>query len=446
MADVRPFRGLRYNLSKVGDLASVTTPPYDVISPKAQASFYARSDFNIIRLELGLDHKGDDAGDNKYTRAAAIFEQWQRDGILVAERDPSVYVYEQEFTYGNERKVRRGYIAGLKLENWDSGVILPHEETLAKPLNDRLQLMLACHANFSPVFGLYEDRTGGISRLLRSRVQDRPAAELASDDGDEHRLWVIDDADELHRLRQLMAPVRVFIADGHHRYQTALRYRDTQREKYPDFTGEEAFNFVMMLLVEMNDPGLVVLPTHRMVRIANLNLSQVERDLARFFSVEHRHVDSDEQAETLILELSRASSSSKVFGAFGLRPDTFSILTLNHGLDLGEFLSEEKASAVRDLDVTVLHALVIQQVLGIDELSVANGRVSYTRDGKYAIRAVRKGYCDLSLFLHPPTVAQVRNVALAGDKMPQKSTYFHPKPLSGIVMNHLNGELPFVQE
>ncbi|MBI2952715.1 MAG: DUF1015 domain-containing protein [Chloroflexi bacterium] len=443
MADVRAFRGLRYNLSKVGEQSLVTTPPYDTISPQAQKAYYEKSEYNVIRLELGLDQKGDNAENNKYTRAAEIFVRWQEAHVLSRDPQPSIYLYEQEFDHRGQRKVRRGYLACVRLEEWDAGVIFPHEETLAKPLADRLHLMRACHANFSPAFGLYEDETGVIARLLRSRTEDRPTFELRDEDGEDHRLWVIDDVQHLHELHWSMLGARIYIADGHHRYQTALRYRDQMREKHPDFTGDEAFNFVLMLLVDLEDSGLVVLPTHRLVRSMDLDRAAVEHELQKYFDIEHRPSVSDEDAFALIDGLSKNNGAGTIFGALGLRPDAFSLLHLKANVDLEGILPTERSRPWKDLDVAVLQCVVIEHVLGISDMSVADGnKISFLRDERQAIQSVRNGSYTLSFFLNAPRVAEVRAVALAGDKMPPKSTYFHPKPLTGLVINSLDGDLP----
>ncbi len=449
MADFRPFRGLRYNLNKIQNLSSVIAPPYDVISPVEQREYHARSDYNVIRLELGLDEADDTSECNKYTRAAAAFADWQRNDILLPEPQPALYIYEQEFEFRGQRKVRRGIIGALKLEEWAAGVVLPHEHVLDRDLADRYQLMCACHANFSPVYGLYEDQSGSIAAMVSRWVESTPLFEVQSDDGDRHRLWAVGQGEQVRALHQSLLHTRIFIADGHHRYQTALRYRDAMRQelqkKHPSLTGDEACNFVMMLLVDLEDPGLVVLPTHRLVKSTNFDPAAMEQELAKYFKIEHKwrlSDNEDNKIEPLLAELARTSGSKKVFGVYGLRPETLSVLTLSENVDLDDLLPSGHSSAWRELDLVTLHALVIDRILGIKNVSAGHGQsISFVRDERQAVKKVRDGSFSLAFFINPPTVAQIRAVAQAGDKMPQKSTYFHPKPVTGLVINSLQGNV-----
>ncbi|MBI4321669.1 MAG: DUF1015 domain-containing protein [Chloroflexi bacterium] len=447
MADIRPFRGLRYNSARITDLSAVVTPPYDVISSEAQLEYYARCEYNIVRLELGLELEGDDDRENKYTRAASCFTQWRREGVLLPEVIPAMYVYEQEFSHDGRRTVRRGLLAALKLEEWDKGVVLPHEDTLPKPLSDRFRLVQACNANLSPVFGLYDGSESAVDNLLESVVAAPPDVRLVDEDGDEHRLWVVVDQPALRNLHAGLLGNRVFIADGHHRYLTALRYRDEIRRTQPGAPDDAAFNFVMMLLVSLDDPGLVVLPTHR--QICDLDhdaLGRLETELAVRFDIQHLPLDLGNlkaQVAAVLDDMNRTSGALHTFAACGLRNGHLSVLRLRADVDLDRLMSPERSRPWKELDVSVLHTLIVDHALSyLGRSQVDDKVVSFTRDATQAVRATLEGVCALALLLNSPTVQQVRDVALAGDRMPQKSTYFHPKPLTGLVINHLVGVLP----
>ena len=268
MAEIIPFKGLRYNEELVGNISNVVTPPYDVISPEEQANYYNISEYNCIRLELSKEMAGDDDSNNKYTRAAQTLQKWIDNRVLLEEENPCIYIYQQEFSLSStERYIRTGFIALVRLEEFSKGIILPHENTLSKPKEDRLNLMRACGANFSQVFSLYDDENKDIAKVFEEYCSsNKPVISIEKGiAGSPERVWAISDGDIIDKIKNIMADKKLFIADGHHRYETALAYRDELREKNPNHTGNELYNYVMMMLVDIDDPGLVVLPTHRMV-------------------------------------------------------------------------------------------------------------------------------------------------------------------------------------
>lgn len=445
MAEIRPFKGLRYSLDTVKRMEAVVTPPYDVISPDAQLMYHSRSKYNVIRLDLGLDLPGDSSERNRYTRARDLFLKWLKDGVLVPERKASMYVYEHEFEFRGVRRTRRGIVAALRLEDPEAGVVLPHEDTLAKPLTDRLNLMRACNSNFSPIFGLFEDESASVSGTLQSVTSTAPVISVKWDDGSLHSLWVVDDPWMLKKLAKPLTSARVYIADGHHRYETALRYRDEMRSANPNFSGDEAYNFVMALLVEMSDPGLVILPTHRIVIQGSSNNSgSVEERLSEVFDLRHFPTNGDPASKVrALLDAMDEAKSANVLGAFGLRKGYFSLLLSKNDGTMHRAMPEINSSAWRSLDVSVLKVAVLDRVLGVKEGDPAQaGAVEYVSDEVAAVRAVIEGKASMAWFVRPPTVRQVRDVALASDRMPHKSTYFHPKPLTGLVLNYLVGDLP----
>lgn len=446
MATIVPFRGLRYNPEIVENLAAVVTPPYDVIDALAQDRYYEKHPYNIIRLEYAKTFQEDDDNNNRYTRSADDFKAWLEKKVLAPEIDPALYLYEQEFTVDGERKIRSGYICAVRLEPYEKGIVLPHEQTLPKHKADRLDLMRACRANFSPIFGLYSDPGAAVTGTLREAAKGNPDAEFTDEKGEMHRLWVVRDAQAINRVQQLMADNRIFIADGHHRYETALNYK-AEREKSSQIpTGEEAYNFVMMTLVNLYDPGLVVLPTHRLVKnIQETHLTSLPERLKDNFTLEEYHSSSyKESFKTFLEELAlrgRDNSGRRphlhVFGIyFGGK---LYIASLKDENKLGDLMQADKSPDWQGLDVSVLHSLILEEYLGIgEEQRVRGDHITYSREEEGALSAVDKGEFQIAFFMNPTLVEEVTNVAANGEKMPQKSTYFYPKLITGLVINSLD--------
>lgn len=447
MADVRPLSGLRY--AATDDLAALVTPPYDVISPEAQAAFYARHAHNFIRLELGREDPADTDLDNRYTRAAATFAEWRLTGLL-RQDSPAFYLYEQRFASGDGTRTRVSLLARARLEPWDAGVILPHERTLSKPKDDRLKLLRATAANLSPILSMYDDPDHELRSLLTTARASAPATAFADDLGDEHRLWMIADALHTSRIVAFFASRQLYIADGHHRYETALTYRDEVHHLRRELPEHDAVRFVLMSLVAIEEPGLVVLPTHRLLRdIDPDRLSGLDDTLAPWFTSEP--LDSPEPDAWLArLTEAGATTSGASAGtvAFVLvRPAGATLLRLRPegqeavraGAPSGDVDDEiGRSDAWRALDVAILHELVLGRGLGIASAAIRAGKhVTYTRDAAEGAAAVRAHRADLAALINPTPPAGVRDVARAGDRMPQKSTYFYPKLISGLVINPL---------
>lgn len=433
MAGIIPLRGLRYNETKAGQIKDLVTPPYDVIDRYAQEEYYQRSPYNIIRLEYGKQFAGDSEADNRYTRAAGFFRRWAEDGVFIREEQPALYLYRQRFTVGDEELIRTGIICGVELEPYARGVVLPHEETMPGHKADRLALMRACRANFSPIFGLYSDPQREIDRLLEQCTAGRePEIDFTDQWGQGHRLWVVADREMLRRVQELMRPRQIFIADGHHRYETALNYA---REN-------PAAGYVMMTLVNLYDPGLVVLPTHRMVVAPEMERSRLLSALEQDFLVEKI---SGRQVEQVLAAMAERAGLVKPGGAkrgwvFGLYAGggDFYLLQLRDENIIERKMPAERSRAWQRLDVAVLQKLILEHVLGIDHEALAGGEaVRYTRDAVEAVRAVDSGTCVFSFLVNPTGIAEVTTVAEKGEKMPQKSTFFYPKLITGLVINEL---------
>ncbi|GAC1448667.1 MAG: DUF1015 domain-containing protein [Ktedonobacterales bacterium] len=449
MADVRPLPGLRYTATD--DLAARVTPPYDVISPEAQTRYYERHPENIIRLELGRETPGDNELDDRYTRAAVTFAEWRLQGVL-AQDAPAFYLYEQRFTAGGATHTRFSLLARVRLEPWDAGVVLPHERTLSKPKDDRLKLLRASAANLSPIMALYDDAEHALGKRLARARKDPPKIEFTDEAGEQHRLWPTTDALLAARVSAFFSSRQIYIADGHHRYETALAYRDEVRELRREIFPDDAVNFVLMALTAVEDPGLVVLPTHRIVRAGAVppeRLAALDMALGTWFDQEP--APGGDGVEGCVAQLEEAGHADGGTTALALiRPEGTTVLrlrpagreamraaaTLPGAEDDGD--GEAHTDAWRALDVAVLHELVLRRALGIGTAAVGAGEhITYTRDPAAAVAAVREGEAALAFLLNPTPPAAIRNVALAGDRMPQKSTYFYPKLITGLVINPL---------
>jgi len=287
LADIRPFYGVHYNQLLVNDLAVVVCPPYDIITPQMQSELYHRSEYNFVRLELGRELPQDTALDNKYTRSAATLEQWLKQGVLEVDETPAIYLHDHYFTYQGKEYRRRGIIACVKLEEWDKMVVRPHEGTLTEPKGDRLSLLWALQANTSPVLALFEDRGKHVASLLVAQERGKPVISLSTVNGERHNIWAITEAEVINQICSRLANQPLYIADGHHRYESALAYQRERSACAPVVSGDEGFNFVMMTLVDFADSGLIILPPHRLVRGASKStLDGLLTKLKSFFEIE----------------------------------------------------------------------------------------------------------------------------------------------------------------
>ncbi len=447
MANISPFKGILYNNDKIKDIKAVVAPPYDVISPKEQENLYKIHKNNVVRLILGKEEDEDTPDNNRYTRANDFFESWQRDGILIKDAYPSIYVYAQEYYLGEsegfEKKMRIGFISLSKLEDFGEGGIHPHENTLAKPKEDRLRLIKSCNANFSPIFGLFSDPSKRIDSILKDAMRQPPLYDLADDAGVRHTLWAIRENRAIQIITGQMSDKQIFIADGHHRYETAINYRNEMRKKTPNFTGDEPFNHVMMYFTNTNSEGLSILPIHRIVN----NLKDFDKkkivDEARFFfdieSFTFNEYEEKNVRQRLFSEMKNRGENGHIFGMY-LGDNEYLLLTLKGEGQVARGKGQEKnmPSPLKTLDVTILHTLFIEKALGISEESLSEQKnITYTINEIEAVKGVREGKYQLALFLNPTKIEEVQAVAAAGEKMPQKSTFFYPKLITGLVMNKL---------
>jgi len=453
MALIVPFRGVSYNQQKVHDLSKVVAPPYDVISTEAQDTLYQRHPKNIVRLILNKETPADSSEDNRYTRSAGLYRAWLREGVLVRTPRPCFYFLQEEFSSpvlyfprggsSPHKIIRRGFIGLIRLEEYAAGVVLPHEKTQNQPKADRLALMEACQANFSQIFSLYSDEQGAMGPIFHQAFTSaRPEIEATDDEGVHRKLWRVGDLGILKRIQEIMKPKKIFIADGHHRYETALAYREKQRQRFPKNTGREAYNFTMMYFAAMEDEGIVILPTHRVV--FNLDgfrgrsfLDQLRSDFAVEAFDFHPGIEK-EVRERLLRQLAARSEKGRVLGMLLKDPKKYFLLSLKDDRAL-EQSAPGIARSLKALDVNLLHLLILQKRLNIrPEDLAASKKVIYFKDPEEAASAVHSGEGQIAFFLNPTKVYQVRDVSLAGETMPSKSTFFYPKLLSGLVINPLD--------
>jgi uncharacterized protein (DUF1015 family) len=433
MADIRAFRAFRYDLGRAGALADVVAPPYDVIDPPLQRALYERNPYNVIRLILNEHKPGDSEADNRYTRAAGFLRDWRQQGILTQDSARAVYVYHQDFEVEGRRHTRRGFLARVRLEPFGQGKIFPHEETMPGPKADRLRLMQATHMNLSPVFGLYPDPDNVVQDKLDAAV--RRALPLQATDhlGVVSKLWPVTDQAVVSDVTGLMGPRPVFIADGHHRYETALRYLEERRAAGEVRDAEAAPNFVLMMLVGMSDPGLLILPTHRLVSgLPELSADRLRAALLDHFDV--KQAGSGAAGARAAWELIEADGGQSVLG-FGTVADGIWRTARFRAPRVMAELATQHSLAWQSLAVSVLHVLVLDKLL--TEGIGGRPKCRYVHLLSEVLDAARARECQLAVLVPPASMGHVEQVAGNLEKMPPKSTYFYPKLLSGLVFNPL---------
>jgi len=431
MANLIPFRGVLYNPAKAPDVSRVVAPPYDVIDATFQQALYARHPHNVIRLELGLDEPQDSPAQNRYTRAAALLRNWMAGGVLQREREPGIYPYMIDYRSpldapGAPMRTLKGFFSTVELEEFGTGKIYPHENTRAAAKTDRLNLLEACGANFSAIFSLFSDPKGAVIQLIDKSVNtDKPRFEFTDDEGFRQRLWAITDRPVLNEIVACMKTSPLFIADGHHRYETALNYRRIRRERAGTAGGVQPYDSVLMLFASLEDPGLTVLPTHRVLTTP----VPPPADIARLLG---GALDIEEIAPAQFIRTLRSrGQTAPVFGLALRGAPSPLLLSVTPGHRPGAGASERDK-----LDVSLLQTLVMNKLCPKESDQHA---LIYTKDDQEAIALVAQGKATASLLLNPTKVSEVRAVAAAGERMPHKSTYFFPKPLTGLVMNVMEG-------
>ncbi len=440
MATILPFKGIRYNFREIKSLSEVTTPPYDIISEAEQKAYYDRHPFNIIRLDKAKTTENDTPSDNAFTRAAADFKDWQAKKILIRDPEPAFYLTTVEFPLDGTKITRYGLMTRVRLEPFSKKVILPHEETFSKVKSERLELMKACHANFSPIFSIYSDREGALAALKSAVSGKTPEADFSDDYGHRHRMWRILNPAVQQQVTAAMQDLRLYIADGHHRYETALNYREWVKQNTPDFDETHPANFIMMYLCAIEDPGLIILPTHRLLSgISDAAIETLLREAATFFDIREVCTGSnsvDEARTGLTAAMTQDLSKHTIGVVLKNRPGCYA-LSLKEGV-MDNLFAEKIAKPLQSLDVTVLTHLILIRMLGIDPASLDNEKfIAYTSKMENAISSVHNGQHDIAFILNPATNEQVQKIAETGLTMPRKTTYYYPKAITGHVINAL---------
>jgi uncharacterized protein (DUF1015 family) len=445
LAEIKPFRGVLYNINRFGGLEDVTAPPYDVISPELQDDLYSRNPKNIVRLILGKSLYDDVPGNDKYSRALYNLTKWLQENSLVRDANPSIYYYTQSYRLADGTELtRKGFIALARIEEFGTGKIHAHEQTLAGPKADRLRLMQTCKANFSSIFSLYSDPDFAINRTLGGVTEDRkPTVEVVDDEKILNRLWRIDDPEVVNSVVKAMKDRPLFIADGHHRYETALNYKKLRAESGSGVdTVNEPYNYVMMYFSNMDDEGITIGPTHRVIHgIENFEEEPFLNECKKYFNIEEFKCKIDEDSKERDAFIDRLQSAANGLSAFGLAlkgSPVCCILTLKSAETMASVFGDSIPEVFKSLDVTVLHVLILSKILGITrEAQEAQENINYYKSYQDACSAMSDEKKQLLFLLNPTRMEQVKAVAEAGLVMPQKSTFFYPKLLSGLVINIL---------
>lgn len=436
MSTIIPFHGTRYDGKVVGDVKEVVAPPYDIIDEAGQKALHDRHPHNIIRLELGLDQPGDGASTNRYTRAGSTLSDWLKSGALKRDAQPTLYYHTIEYTppyapAGSPTKTLKGFLATVKLEALDSGHIYPHENTRSAAKTDRLNLLEACKTNFSPIWSLYSDPQGRVMSLLEEAIKGKPAQiDFRDDVGFRQQLWAVTDATVVNQVVGDLQSKPLFIADGHHRYETALNYQKLRRQQAGSSPSQQPYDGVLMLLTALEDPGLTVLPTHRVTTTPLPSFEKVQALLGNTFDLQEFTFTSGNQAAVRTMFIDRLRTAGRTAPVFGLAlkgENRYATVTLKTA-----HRPSAQASPRARLDVSLLQQLVVTVLCPTQQEQEA---IVYTKDDHEALDWVANGTGTGALLLNATKVSEVQAVATAGERMPHKSTYFFPKPLTGLVIN-----------
>jgi uncharacterized protein (DUF1015 family) len=437
MAIIAPFRGLTYNFDRLGDMSKLAAPPYDVINEQEQEEYYNIHPNNVIRLILGKKKAGDTDTNNRYTRSAEDMKKWEEAGILVRPDAPAMYLTAHDYDPGDGKgtRTRWGLITLVRIEEEGSRIILPHEKTFSAHKNDRLSLMKACNAQLSQVFGLFDDSDNIISGCAAGAGGSEPDVAFNFKDGTSHRMWIIKDTAFFKKAAEAMRDKSIFIADGHHRYETSRNFRNLMREKYGEGSGDKPYDYVMMYLSDMNDKGLTILATHRLIKEYQAFDKNVFLDKARrYFGV--TEMPSQSGPYELAKALEAAGQKTSAIGFYYHASDKYYLLSLLPGaMDKSE---EAMNPSLKQLDVIVLTRLLLNDCLGITKEDMDNDKlIKYVSNMGDAISLIESGDCKMAFLLNPTRIDQVKDVAGDFLTMPRKSTFFYPKVISGLVFNKI---------
>jgi uncharacterized protein (DUF1015 family) len=433
MAEIRPFRGVRYNEALVTDLAAVICPPYDIITPQTARELYRRSDYNFVRLEYGRQLPAGADTDDRHSHSLDTLEQWLELGVLKVDKKPALYLHDHYFTHHGKEYKRRGILASVRLEEWDKMVIRPHEGTLARAKDDRLTLLWTLGANTSPILTLFTDQAGRISSLLNVGAQKQPIASLSG-----HNLWAITNPETVSQISAQLAERPLYIADGHHRYESALTYQRERRACSGATSGDAEFDFVMMTLVDFADPGLIILSPHRLVRgLSRATLNELRAKLELVFEVDELPLSTPDIWQRVDRLLADNSPSQVRFVLFGLSPEHLLVLKLRDLNAVRQMIPYFHGELYSKLNVSILDHVILEEMLGMGSDS-AETSLAFSYEKQDAVRKVTDQEYQLAFLLSPVTAETVKAIADGGERMPRKSTYFYPKPPAGLVFRRLD--------
>ena len=443
MALIAPFKGLTYNFNKMGDMSKLVAPPYDVISQKEQEEFYKAHPNNVIRLILGKKKTGDSDWDNRYTRSADYLKRWESEEILIPSANPAMYLTSHAYDpgMGNGQRVRWGFIALVRIEDEDSGVILPHERTFSAHRDDRLKLMRACSAQLSQVFALFDDSDDIVlSSLKEAASSSQPRVSFDFRDGTSHKMWIVEDKRTFKKVADAMADKNILIADGHHRYETSRNFRNIMRARHGRGRRNRSYEYLMMYLTDMNDEGLTILPSHRLVKSCKgFRIDTFLEKAGQWFEIHELPLSKAElhdQCQTLRKALEEKGGRATTIGFYYHKGDRYYLLSLRPGAmdETGEDLHE----SLKKLDVLVLSRLILQKSLGFTREDLDNeGLFHYNSNMAESISLVDSGEYEMTFLLNPTRMSHVKEVANNSLIMPRKSTYFFPKVITGLVFNKI---------
>jgi len=437
MAEIRPFRGVRYNEQLVSDLSAVICPPYDIITPQTAQELYQRSEYNFARLEYGRLLPPGTSPEEKHTHSATTLDEWLGRGVLKIDEVPALYLHDHSFSYRGKEYRRRGILASVRLEEWDKMVIRPHEGTLARAKDDRLSLLWTLEANTSPILTLFDDGGGRVSSLLTLEAQKQPVISLVSDTGDSHSVWAITEPEVIKQIGASLAHQPLYIADGHHRYESALTYQRERRACSGAASGDEEFNFVMMTLVALSDPGLIILSPHRLVRgLSPAILSELKAKLESFFELEELPLSDPDVWQQVDALIDSQETDQTRFILVGLSPEHLVVLRLRDPGAVRQMIPYFHGELYSKLNVSILDHVILEEMLGLG--SGQENSLTFSYDRQEAVRKIADREYQLAFLLSPVKTELVKAIADGGERMPRKSTYFYPKPPAGLVFRRLD--------
>ena len=428
MVDVFPFNGITYNKEKIKKLDDVMSPPYDIISEEQQVELYNKHPKNYVRLILNKIQQIDDDNNNRYTRAKKLYDEWLSDSTLIKSDKAAIFVYKIDYSVEGSNKTMNGFFVLLKIDP-DYKVVKAHERTLSKPKADRLNLIRACKSNLEPIQLLYIDKKDKIRKVIDKKIK-TPIIDVKGYDGFKHKIWKLEDTETISMIQNELKNNILFIADGHHRYQTSINYANEMKKKTGNKSSFAPFNFIMVVLANMFDEGLSILPTHRFVKKSDVNIKNCLIRLEKYFTIEEK-IFNKKDAQTIskiILEDIKTQDKHK-FALY--TKDKYFVLTFKDEKIMDEFASD-RSKTWRTLDVSILHKVVFEYVMGINQDNLED-HIKYTRVDEEAIKFVNQGKYDFSVLMNATKINELKAIADSGEHMPQKSTYFLPKMLSGLV-------------